>query len=86
MSRWGRPGADVNGVVFLFAAVGLIALATLGGVLWAHRRETRRRWARYQPVRGEGEPPSVVCPHCRRRWYSARVIRDRVCPACQRPF
>ena len=76
----------MSAYVLVLAAIAIIALGTLLGMLWAHRRENRRRWARYQPVRGEGEPASVVCPHCRRRWYSARVMRERVCPACEKPF
>ena len=76
----------MNVYLLMGGTIALVALGSLLGALWAHRRETKRRWARYQPTPGAGEPPSVVCPSCRRRWYSARVIRERVCPGCEREF
>lgn len=71
-----------NQEILILAAI-VIAAGILSGVGYyvMETRAERKRWARYADYRG-GEPKSVPCPHCRKRIYSLRAIREQICIHC----
>ena len=76
----------MNPVIWLSVGVALAAIGTLGVYALLHARANRRRWARYAMPEGSGKLVPVLCPHCRRRTYSPRAIRERFCPNCERRY
>lgn len=67
--------------LLLAAGAVIVAAGVLLVLYYRHLNAQRRRWARYSR-HGQAEPVSVVCRTCRRRTYSARAIREGICPSC----